>query len=137
MWTGSANEKQAIEFMLPFNPDRVRNNARAASTEDLLDRVTVYRNGMEPEALEILEAELRARGLTRDDIERHDRERKQTLIQLEDGTARRCTFCHRPAEEEAWSWHKLWGRLPVFPRHIAWCREHLPAARKSADADNG
>ena len=43
--------------MLPFNPERVWQNAREASTEDLLDRVTVYRAGMEPEALEIIEEE--------------------------------------------------------------------------------
>ena len=46
------------------NLDRVRANVQAASTEDLLDRATVYREGMEPEALDLIEAELRRRGVT-------------------------------------------------------------------------
>ena len=44
--------------MLPFESERVRKNAREATTEDLLNRVTVYRGDMEPEALKIIEAEL-------------------------------------------------------------------------------
>ena len=35
--------------------DRVRANVRAAGTEDLMDRSTVWRDGMEPEALDIIE----------------------------------------------------------------------------------
>src|SRR5262245_49520354 len=38
--------------------EKVRANARAASTEDLLDRVTVFRDGLEPEAVAVLEEEL-------------------------------------------------------------------------------
>ncbi len=51
---------------MDWDADRVRANARQASTEDLLERVTIYRSGMEPEAVEIIEAELRRRaGLSR------------------------------------------------------------------------
>ncbi|MGE3805980.1 MAG: hypothetical protein AB7K24_15005 [Gemmataceae bacterium] len=112
--------------MIPFDADRIRRNARAASTEDLLDRITVYRPGMEPEAIRIIEGELHLRGIGADRIERHGRERQERIVLLADGTARRCTFCIRPAIEEGWGWHKLWGRLPIFPRHIAWCEQHLP-----------
>ena len=34
---------------------------------------------------------------------------------LPDGTAVRCSFCHRPAVAEGWGWHRLWGVLPLFP----------------------
>ena len=37
---------------LGLNLDRVQANVRKADLEDLLDRATVYRNGMEPAALE-------------------------------------------------------------------------------------
>ena len=41
--------------------ERIRDNVHKADTEDLLDRATVYRAGMEPEALEIIEEELHAK----------------------------------------------------------------------------
>src|SRR5258708_7816623 len=63
---GSA-EDDAMEL----NLDRVRENVRQADTEDLLDRATVYRDGMEPEAILLIEAELRARGVTEADILAH------------------------------------------------------------------
>ncbi len=37
-------------------------NVRQATDEDLLNRVTVYRAGMEPEALVVIEEELAQRG---------------------------------------------------------------------------
>ena len=40
--------------MMELDLERVRANAQQASTEDLLDRATVFRDGMEPEALEII-----------------------------------------------------------------------------------
>ena len=47
--------------MFPLDLDRVRQNIRQATTEDLLDRMTVYRAGMEEEALELIADELRSR----------------------------------------------------------------------------
>ena len=113
--------------MLPFDPERVRSNVRQAEDEDLLDRVTVYRSGMEPEALEIIEAELRARGIRGEQIEAHAQERAPEIIPLPDGTVRPCSFCHRPAVDHGWGWHRLWGVLPVFPRYYFYCEEHRPA----------
>jgi hypothetical protein len=109
-----------------FDLRRVEANAREAATEDLLDRVTVYRAGMEPAALRIIEAELRRRDITANEIETHARERERETRMLPDGTAARCSFCHRPALAEAWGWHRLWGRLPLFPRRHRYCREHMP-----------
>jgi hypothetical protein len=104
--------------------ERVRKNVRQASSEDLLDRVTVYRAGMEPEALPIIEEELTRRGFDEWDIELHAIDRGREVIPLEDGTALRCSFCDRPAVLQAWGWHRLWGRLPVFPRFFSYCGVH-------------
>jgi hypothetical protein len=113
--------------MMRFNPERVRQNARQATTEDLLDRVTTERSGMEPEALVLIEAELRARGVTAEQIERHADERSQSALLRPNATVRQCSFCHRPAVAEGWGWHRLWGVLPVFPRYSYYCTVHRPA----------
>jgi hypothetical protein len=107
-----------------FDLKRVAAYIRGADTEDLLDRVTVYREGMEPAALDLMEMELDRRGITRDEIAEHDRERRESAIMLPDGTAMRCNFCDRPAVARGWGWHRLYGRIPVFPRKIACCEQH-------------
>ena len=103
--------------------EAVRANAREADAEDLLDRATVYRAGMEPAALAVIEAELAARGVTRHAVERHLAARAGVLYRA-DGTAYPCSFCRRPAVRRGWGWHKLNGHLPVFPRVLCWCAEH-------------
>jgi hypothetical protein len=112
-----------------FDPQRVWDNVRLASTEDLLDRVTVYRPGMEPEAVEIIEAELRRRGVRDDAIEAHARDQGDVLI-LPDGTARQCSFCRRPAVARGWGWHRLFGWVPVFPRPFFYCAQHRSTQRE-------
>ncbi|HXG08278.1 MAG TPA: hypothetical protein VNK04_00650 [Gemmataceae bacterium] len=104
-----------------FDADRVRQNARVADTDDLLDRVTVYREGMEPEALDLIEEELRARGVTPAQIAAHARQRQGQVLRLPDGTAAVCSFCRRPAVAEGWGWHWLLGLLPIFPRRFFYC----------------
>lgn len=121
--------------MLQFNPERVWQNVRQASTEDLLDRVTVYRQGMEPEAVEIAEAELRARGIREKEIEEHAHLRGRDAIPLADGTARECSHCRRPAVAEGWGWHRPWGLVPVFPRYFSYCERHRPG--RAADEPTG
>jgi hypothetical protein len=113
--------------MLNYNPQRVRENVRKADTEDLLDRVTVHRAGMEPDALYAIEEELRRRGVTAADIDAHARRREEAGLGEEGGLPARCSFCARPAVERRWGWHKLWGRLPVFPRPFWYCATHRPA----------
>jgi hypothetical protein len=106
--------------------EKVRANVRAAATEDLLNRVTVYRAGMEPEALDIIERELRQRGISPDAIAEHERTRGKEVLFDSEGIARKCYRCPRPAVAESLEWHRLWGLLPVFRRRIAWCAEHAP-----------
>lgn len=114
---------------MQFDLDRVRSNVRDASTEDLLDRVTVYRAGMERAALEVIEDELRSRQITTEAIEAHAARRQQEIALLPNGTAACCSFCHRPAVAEGWGWHRLWGLLPVFPRYLHYCDQHLVDSR--------
>jgi hypothetical protein len=109
---------------------------RRADTEELLDRVTVYREGMEPAALDLMEGELDRRGVTREEIAEHDRMRRETAIMLPDGTALRCSFCDRPAVVRGRGWHKLFGRVPIFPRMFAYCDYHRTPQRGEAPADD-
>ena len=110
--------------MLKLDLDRVRDNAAKATTEDLLDRVTVYRSGMEPAALEVIEAELLRRGVGPREIAAHALAGENTPRDAS-GLAVRCTRCARPAVWRGWAMHKLWGVLPLFPRRVALCAEHL------------
>ncbi|MBX9584373.1 MAG: hypothetical protein K2X87_29080 [Gemmataceae bacterium] len=107
-----------------FDIRKVAAYVRRAGTEELLDRVTVYREGMEPAALDLMEGELDRRGVTRDEIAAHDEHRRETALMLPDGTAVRCSFCDRPAVARAWGWHRVWGRVPVFPRVFNRCDAH-------------
>jgi hypothetical protein len=110
---------------MQFCGDRVRVNAREASTEDLLDRITAYRAGMEIEAIEIIETELRSRDVNQNQIDAHGSERAKEVLHLPDGTALSCSLCRRPAVTQVWSWHWLLGRVPVFPRRFFYCRKHI------------
>jgi hypothetical protein len=117
---------------MEFDPVRVRENARKATTEDLLDRVTVYRSGMEPAAVEIIEGELQDRGIYRDRIRKHADERREKVLLHPDGIAIKCSNCYRPAIAARWGWHWLsimaWGKrrplLPLFPRYYHYCELH-------------
>ena len=117
--------------MLKFDPQRVLVNVRKSTTEDLLNRVSAYREGMEPEALPIIERELHERGVTATQIQEHaDRLRKEAIF-FDDGIAAKCAFCREPAVIEVWGWHRLWGKLPLFPRRLFYCKEHQPKAKQS------
>jgi hypothetical protein len=116
---------------LELNLERVKANVQKAETEDLLDRATVYRDGMEPAALELIDSELRARGVSAADIAAH-RERRARTIYAADGLPRKCEECSRPAVVRRWGWHRIWGSLPVFPRLLSYCEEHMPATWRPA-----
>jgi hypothetical protein len=118
-----------------FDIERVRENVREATTEDLLDRATVYRSGMEPKALEVIENELRQRGVTEEKVREHENQRRQEIEILPDGTARKCSLCHRPAVAEGWGWHWLWGKVPVFPRFYYYCSDHQPPVARPDESD--
>ncbi len=115
-----------------FDVEKVWLNVRQAETQDLLNRVTVYRLGMEPEAVTIIEEELLGRGVSQADIEAHANQMRDKVITYEDGIAAKCTFCYEPAIDSGVGWHKLWGIVPLFPRFFHYCREHHPDKEKQA-----
>jgi hypothetical protein len=117
--------------MMPFDADQVEKNARAAATPDLLDRVTVYREGMEPDALLIIEAELRQRGVSTAEVHAHAEEAWGEVLVDAKGIALRCSFCPAPAVSAHWGWHCAWGLVPVFPRSFRYCRVHEPAREEN------
>jgi hypothetical protein len=123
---GKANSSgQGDPAMLEFDPEKVLLNARGATNEDLLNRVTVFRNQMEPEAVDIIERELRSRGVTAADQLAHADRFKDGVIVRTDGTVARCSVCRQPAIAQRWSWHWLWGKVPLFPVRVHYCRQHL------------
>ena len=97
---------------------------KKADKEDLLDRVTVFRGEMEPAAVDLMENELWRRGVTPERVAAHDRERRAALVVAADGAVIRCAFCDRPAVSRRWGWHKLWGKVPLFPWPIPRCAAH-------------
>jgi hypothetical protein len=109
-----------------FDLKRVAEFIRGADTEELLDRVTVYREGMEPAALDLMEGELDRRGVTREEIAEHDAMRRETAIMLPDGTALRCSFCNRPAVVRRWKLHWVFGLIPMLPWRFRYCAVHNP-----------
>ena len=113
--------------MFGFDLERVRANIQKATTEDLLDRITVYRESLEPSAVELIMAELHLRGVTPAAVVAHEQERGAVLYDPH-GLSRSCSFCRKPAVHSGWAWHRVFGRLPLFPRRFYWCAEHGPTA---------
>jgi hypothetical protein len=111
---------------MEFDIEKVRANVRSAMTEDLLDRATVWRDGMESEALEVIEAELQRRGVGPDQIEKHAERRAAVVVADKHGVAAICYCCHRPAVDRCWVWGRLWDVLPLFPRRAYVCELHRP-----------
>ena len=108
--------------MLEFDVSRCIANVRQATAEDLLDRVTAFRRDLEPEAIPIIERELRNRGIDGSAICEYAT-RQQNLVS-ETGYTYKCILCHRPAVAEGRGWHRIWGVVPFFPRMMRWCEGH-------------
>jgi hypothetical protein len=115
---------------------RVAEFIRQAQTEELLDRVTVYRAGMEPAAVDLMENELDRRGISRQQIQEYDIRRRNQVIMLPDGWALSCHYCWRPAVRRGWGWYKLWGWIPLFPKLFACCEIHEYRLSQSPDSSN-
>jgi len=112
---------------LAFDYQRVLANVRQADTEDLLNRVTAYRDGMEPAAVEMIEEELRQRGVTAAEVAAHAERVRTEAVFLPDGIAAKCSRCHAPAVGQRWGWFRLFRKIPLFPRREFYCRTHAPS----------
>jgi len=119
-----------------FDPMKTLANARAADTDDLLDRVTVYRAGMEPDAIDLIEMELRRRGVSEEEIDLHAKQYRDCLRDPATGNVLMCSWCRKPAVTEEWGWHYIWNRVPAFPRRYRYCAEHRPAEEPPEEADD-
>ena len=111
---------------LPLNIQAVLAGIRKATTDDLLDRVTAFRQGMEPNTVSLIEDELSQRGVTDPDIDAHAQRVQQEVIFLEDGVAAKCRYCQAPAVAQGWGWLRLFRKIPFWPRREFYCKEHLP-----------
>jgi hypothetical protein len=112
--------------MLKFKAKPCLANVRDAETADLLDRATAYREGLEPEAAEMIDAELRRRGVTQGGIDARAEECRRECLFDADGIAFTCSKCRRPAVGETAGWHRLWRILPLFRTRVLFCKEHMP-----------
>jgi hypothetical protein len=106
--------------------DKVRTNAEKTTVEELLDRVTVFRGLMEPEAVEVIEQVLWRRGVGPERVAAYGREASASVIRRSDGSAEACSYCPRAAVARGWGWHRFRGGLPIFPRPVRWCPDHKP-----------
>lgn len=111
---------------MQFDAQKVLVNVRRAETEDLLDRMTAYRAGMESAALELIEDELASRGVTAEQIAAHAERYRGRCVTDESGAALMCSSCRRPAISGVLGWHFIFGVVPLFPRHFYYCDDHLP-----------
>ncbi|MEZ6139804.1 MAG: hypothetical protein R3B84_04455 [Zavarzinella sp.] len=98
--------------------DRLAQNIRNAETIDLLDRITAYRLGLEPLAVELIHVELYRRGVSASEIVEHE-EKMSNLILDRTGVARQCARCHRPASQSNWAlaqtvWYRAIILTPVI-----------------------
>lgn len=109
---------------------RWRANAAEAKTEDLLDRVTVLRPGMEPAALEIIEEELRSRSVTDEQVDEYRQQRESEVIWREPGLAWTCSYCTRPAVAWEQEWIRLLWIIPIYPRPVRCCKDHQETLAK-------
>jgi hypothetical protein len=111
---------------MEWNEQKVLVNIRKADADDLLDRITAYRAGMEPDAVVMIEQELHRRGVTQEQIAAQAAAYQRDCVFNEDGTARSCSMCRKPAVREGMGWIKLFWLVPVFPRALWLCKEHAP-----------
>ena len=109
---------------MKWDEQKVLANIQAASDDDLLDRVTAFRVGMEAEAIDLIEQELHRRGISAVQIQEWREACQRECLFDAHGIARVCAFCRKPAVAEGWRWHKILGKLPVFPRWMCYCEAH-------------
>jgi hypothetical protein len=115
---------QFWNIQMEWNEQKFLVNIRKADTEDLLDRITAYRGGMEAEAIEMIEQELHRRGVTAAQVAEHGERCTRECLFDAQGIALMCARCRKPAVTRERGWYKLFWLVPVFPRSIVLCKDH-------------
>jgi hypothetical protein len=80
---------------------------------------------MEPPALELIEEELRRRGVTAAQQVDHAMQ-YLTVLHDRDGLVLYCDYCEYqvPAVWRGWRWYRYLGLVPLFPIRVTLCAEH-------------
>lgn len=104
--------------------EKVRIYAKKADNKALIDRVTLFQSGMEPEALEIIILELTSRGISALEITEHEEKYKEKVIRGPEGMPRLCNNCPSPATAQEWGWLKVFGFVPIIPWKYLFCEDH-------------
>jgi hypothetical protein len=89
-----------------------------------MDRATIYRDGMEPEALVIIEEELARRGITGKALAEYNLTMEKDCLRSQEGFVVQCCLCRKPAMAEGWGWYRIFW-IPIIPRRMKLCAEHL------------
>jgi hypothetical protein len=113
-----------------WDEQKVLLNIRQADDDDLLDRITAFRSGMEPDAIAMVEQELHRRGVSAAQIVAHEEACRRECVFEASGVARSCSLCRKPAVCDVQSWYKLFWLIPLIPRTLWLCKDH--AAKTSA-----
>ncbi|MBX3397539.1 MAG: hypothetical protein KF873_02255 [Gemmataceae bacterium] len=106
------------------NPDAFEAWLQRAENDELLDRVTVLRDELEPAARSRIEVELARRGLSAAEVASHGAAREAECLRRADGSVRRCWRCAAPATSCARRWWRLYGILPIVPLERPVCPNH-------------
>jgi hypothetical protein len=107
-----------------WNEQKLKVNISRADNDDLLDRITAFRAGMESDAIELIEQELHRRGVTAAQIAERREACERNCVFDSDGNAKMCSFCRKPAVREGWGWFKLMWLVPLIPRRVRYCKNH-------------
>ena len=106
-------------------PQKLLAHVQQMEQEELLDRVTVFRDAMRPDAVEVMEAELARRGVGPDEIHQHHRQIRHRVLLDSHGIPLQCSWCERAAVEKREDLHKLWRLIPVAKRVWYYCERHF------------
>jgi hypothetical protein len=109
---------------MEWDDEKLLLNIREADTDDLLARITAYRAGMEPAAIDLIEQELHRRGVTAAQILDQAEACRRECVFEANGIAKMCSSCRRPAVGEGWGWHRILGKVPIIPRWLRFCKVH-------------
>jgi hypothetical protein len=134
--SGKSSRICGVDERVDLDEQKLRDNIDRSDNDDLLDRVTAYRAGMEPAAIEWIERELHRRGVTAAQIQEYAETCQRDCVFDQNGSAKMCSFCRRPAVREGWGWHALLGMITIIPCWLRYCKDHDPAKKPTSSASH-